>query len=122
MNIDLTKLGQFFLKLVKLPPLRLVIAILLIIIGVQFYERQVRVTDEKEKTKLIISKLDSCKAQSYRDERWWALRLDSVRIETAKKFEDAVLDNNKKTEEALERQKEANRTMERIILNQSKHR
>lgn len=121
MNLDFNRIIQPILKLVKLPPLRLVIAILLIINLVQFYERTTREQGIKKDINIVQDKLDSCHLQSSRETKNFAMKIDSVRIETAKKYEDKLIEINNKSEEALKEQREANKIMEKTIINLSKH-
>ena len=113
MNIDFNQLGQFLLRLVKLPPLRLIIAILLIINGIQFYIKKQSDIENKELIKEVTIKLDNCRDAINTRDMFWMMRLDSVRIVHAEELKQ----RNKELEDLNSKQEKINHLMEKTIIN-----
>lgn len=116
MNIDFTQLGQFLLKLVKLPPLRLIVAILLIINGIQFYIKKQSDADNKEVIKELTLKVDNCRDMINNRDMFWMMRLDSVRIVHAEELRK----RNEELEDLNSKQERINKLMEKAINNSKK--
>jgi len=82
------KLGDFLLKAIRLPPRNLIILLLLIALGFQFWLRNVWDDRYEDKIKNIIEKLDSCRNNNMTKDMFWSMKIDSIRREHIHELQD----------------------------------
>lgn len=98
-------------KLVRLPPRLLIIAILIGVIAFQYIDRNNE--DEKKEREInnLSIRLDTCRNQSTARDMFWILKIDSIRMS----YVEELRDKNKELEQILHEQKMNNKIVKKTL-------
>lgn len=107
---------QFLRWLMTLSGLKMTIVILILVIGGESYW----LVEKNNTIENLGLKLDTCRINSNRDERWWAIRTDSIVSAKTQKYEELLLKLIDKAELVEQELRETNKINQKTIENLNK--
>lgn len=99
------------IKIVRLPPRLLVIAILIGVIAFQYIYRNNEYDKKEKELNNLSSRLDTCRNQSTARDMFWILKIDSIRMT----YVEELKEKNRELEQILHEQRMNNKIVKKTL-------